>query len=1027
MNLTKVWLKRRFKPAAFFNVLLAGHTARLKEAYMKKLSAGIAALALLVSLVLAGCDGILSDDKKGSLEAPTGLSATLNGSNIRLTWYSVDDADGYTIYRATSSGGNYSSLDTSSGSSYTDSSSLDANTTYYYKVSAYNDYGESPMSSVASAKTGMVAPSNLKATASLSSITLDWDSIVGATGYRVYRNTVSYENGDLLTSVLSPAHSYEDTGVSSGTTYYYRVAMYDSTGDGPTASASAALLLSAPEGLTVELVSNGVKLSWESVTGATSYNVYRNSSATGTYTSLISSNNYPPTPTYTDTSAYSGSSYYYQVVARDSSGNEGVRTEYKSTIDLLSAPTNLSATAASSSSITLTWYGVDGADNYHILRRESDSTDYSPVGTGGTLSGSTYIYTDTGLDSHKQYYYKVAAMRNGNDGAQSSSDYATTLYAAPGNFKAEATSSTSITLSWDRLSDVYYYRVSRSTEDQTNYTVKDSAYYASNATITYTDVSSFTSLLSANTTYYYKVVAVRNSGPELGDESEAVSETTLLEAPTVSATAASSSSISLSWNAIEDASGYKILRSNYADNTNYPYEEIGSTANGSNTDYLDSGLESHTTHYYKVSAVDSSDRAGERSSYGSARTRFAAPENLSYIATSTSITLSWKSVSGANRYYVSYSDSLNGEYTSFSPNSSSTSYSHTTGLSANRTYYYKIGAAYYDNSYGTTTETGEESAPFPATTLLPAPQSFTATSLSSSSIKLSWAELTDTGVSGYYVYRRDSNGNYEQIPGGDTSENSYTDLDLDSYTRYYYKVAAHNSTGTAGDQSDSADTRTVIGITTAKPKSTSVYLSWNSANSQYYNVYRSDSENGTYTKLGSPANYTTSSYTTNYTDSTVVAYSTYYYKVATSDFSGNVGAMSDPFMVVAEDSISNVTVEYVGDPWTDSSGVYQSPAISDNEDTKARVKFTSYKTDVELIITLSVSSESNGDYAYIGFLDIEGASKNAGYFSERISGSDNRTITITVPAIGDHFILIGYAKDGSISTGSDNAEFTLSY
>lgn len=86
-------------------------------------------------------------------DTPTGVSATaLSSSEIRVTYNSVSDADGYVIYHSLYATGQYTALDSISQSTYTHDS-LEANTTHYYKVSAYNDVGESELSDTVYATT----------------------------------------------------------------------------------------------------------------------------------------------------------------------------------------------------------------------------------------------------------------------------------------------------------------------------------------------------------------------------------------------------------------------------------------------------------------------------------------------------------------------------------------------------------------------------------------------------------------------------------------------------------------------------------------------------------------------------------------------------------------------------------------------------------------------------------------------------------------------------------------------------------
>ena len=86
-------------------------------------------------------------------------------------------------------------------------------------------------------------------------------------------------------------------------------------------------------------------------------------------------------------------------------------------------PTNVSASAASSSSITISWYSVTGAAGYFVYRSSSSSGTYNLAGTAYTNS-----YTDTGLSASTTYYYRETAVNSsGGESAQSSSTYATTL------------------------------------------------------------------------------------------------------------------------------------------------------------------------------------------------------------------------------------------------------------------------------------------------------------------------------------------------------------------------------------------------------------------------------------------------------------------------------------------------------------------------------------------------------------------------------------------------------------------------
>jgi uncharacterized repeat protein (TIGR02543 family) len=119
-------------------------------------------LIATVLLVCTACSGSFTDpgmmDQPGGgggtkPDKPSGVTASAQSSNsIKISWSAVSGADGYNVYKSTTPNGQYNKSATTNGTSYTDNG-LSPNTTYYYKVSAYNSYWESSQSATVSAKT----------------------------------------------------------------------------------------------------------------------------------------------------------------------------------------------------------------------------------------------------------------------------------------------------------------------------------------------------------------------------------------------------------------------------------------------------------------------------------------------------------------------------------------------------------------------------------------------------------------------------------------------------------------------------------------------------------------------------------------------------------------------------------------------------------------------------------------------------------------------------------------------------------
>ena len=160
---------------------------------------------------------------------PTGLGATPGNRQVALTWTASSGATSYNVKRSTSSGAE-TTITNVTGVNYTDTQVVNG-TTYYYKVSATNTYGESANSLEVSATPQAQAPptpTGLGAAAGNGQEVLTWTASTGATSYNVKRSTTS---GAETTLTNVTAVNYTDTQVVNGTTYYYMVSATNASGE----------------------------------------------------------------------------------------------------------------------------------------------------------------------------------------------------------------------------------------------------------------------------------------------------------------------------------------------------------------------------------------------------------------------------------------------------------------------------------------------------------------------------------------------------------------------------------------------------------------------------------------------------------------------------------------------------------------------------------------------------------------------------------------------------------------------------
>jgi titin len=745
------------------------------------------------------------------LPAPVGLAATSpSTSEVDLTWTQDTGNTGYIVQAetATTPSAVWTNLTTvatnvtsfavtsfpGTGSSTV---SLAAGTSYSFRIEAVNASGDSPTSNTVVGATLPAAPTLTSVPASPTSVTLNWTAVTGATSYVLSRST------DLNTwttvSTLSPVApatvpptTYTNTGLTSSTTYYYKLTAVDASG---ASTASPVLtVLAAPTGAAATSPSTGeVDLTWNDESGNTGYLVQANTGATATpaWTSIATlaadTTSYAVTSlpgTGSSTNPLSaGTSYTFRIVTLDGTG-DSLTSSSASATTIPAAPT-LSTTVTSQTAATINWTAVTGATSYS-LSRSTDLSNWTTIATLSPVAPATtppVTYSDTTLSANTTYYYRLQAIDGSGNSDYSLIASATTLLGAPTGVAAQALSTTQIAITWPSEAGAFGYTL----QEQSGSTWANVSGAGS--------LSSSTNLflvnnLTANTSYSFRLIA--NNATGLSLPSTTVVDSTLAAAPTLTSAAGSTTSIVLSWAAVPGATGY-VLQSS-TDNATWTTID---SASSSTLTYTNTGLTADTQYFYRL-AVTNGGGSSAWSPTISQMTNIAANTGFTVTsASSYSILASWTSQPTASGYKLQVQNGSNWTQVGDLIPAGATSYD-VTGLSPNTAYSFRLIT---ENAAGDSAPATAASA----TTRLPRTR-VTGYASSSSSVVLNWTQIT--GNNGYLVEISTDNSTWTTVTTTAagvntatvtgypvTSNGNTTTQALAPDTMYFFRIQSTNSNG----------------------------------------------------------------------------------------------------------------------------------------------------------------------------------------------------------------------------------------
>lgn len=563
---------------------------------------------------------------------PAGLSATaVSSSRINVAWSPVAGATSHQIQFKVGDGNYGAAMTRTAPYLHT---GLSADTEYTYQVRSVNVNGHSAWSAEVSATTlaatatgdRLSTPTGLKAVAAVTAgtdtilgttddvtnITVTWNASVKATSYelRKWSGTEWAAVTPALTETQQMERSYVDADVAEGMTFYYIVAALNDSLGTPTdttdddmsdwsSPASVETKAIKPQNAPADLTATArgedrIWVSWTAATGATEYVLQWR---------LVGSSTWHPINvtggrvTYAHMGRSPGTTYQYQVAAKNSGGMSAWSAEVagKTWARALSTPTGLTAVDATTDTapaVKLTWNMVNGAAGYEIQKWVGaawTTLDLSPDDATGMHTTMT-TYTDTHdvpsgnvVAAGTTYYYIVRAVSGDVASAWSSAMSGMTKATMPTVAAAldlVPTGQTTVRLTWAPGSG-----------DTATYTGWELQYVKGAATAAQLDDARFNKMsmtlaaspmhhimrnLEVGTLYSYRIRGTLPLGV-MGTWSAVESIVTRPATPRLTASSASSTSITLSW-AVVNPPGF--VAGDALDNTDYELQrrKSGQTA-----------------------------------------------------------------------------------------------------------------------------------------------------------------------------------------------------------------------------------------------------------------------------------------------------------------------------------------------------------------------------------------------------------------------------------------------------------------
>lgn len=279
-----------------------------------------------------------------------------------------------------------------------------------YTLYTCTECGDSYKGSWTPKKTVPTLKAKSKYTSTKDAVRINWNKVVGATGYKVFRYDAATKKWVALKAIYdSDIITYKDCGLKAATVYKYRVKAFVKSDGKFYFGKSCDTIKTETKPAPVKIKSNytcttdAIRINWEKIKGVTTYIVYRWNGSDWKVIGMTDAD----TTTWRDSDKInSGSKYYYKVGSYQVVGGYVKYGGKSASKAFVSRPVKVNITSAvrSSDAIRINWKKVK-CDGYQVFL--SDGGKFKLIAT--IKNQNTLTYRATGLTPNKTYTFRIKA------------------------------------------------------------------------------------------------------------------------------------------------------------------------------------------------------------------------------------------------------------------------------------------------------------------------------------------------------------------------------------------------------------------------------------------------------------------------------------------------------------------------------------------------------------------------------------------------------------------------------------------